>query len=93
MKFCRNFADNLENVEIFEFSSENSYFERVRMVRMVRSLADRTFQPRREGQGPHDAARDAAGHAAGDAAEHAAGDEGGHATGYVCPNSEFERFF
>ena len=36
--------------EIFEFSSENSYFERirtvrmVRMVRMVRSLADRTFQ-------------------------------------------------
>ena len=38
--------------EIFEFSSENSYFERirtvrmVRMVRMVRSLADRTFQPR-----------------------------------------------
>ena len=48
MKFCRNFADNLENVEInfsefFEFSSENSYFERirtVRMVRMVRSLAD-----------------------------------------------------
>ena len=53
MKFCRNFADNLENVwnfeisEIFEFSRENSYFERirmVRMVRMVRSLADRTFQ-------------------------------------------------
>ena len=38
--------------EIFEFSWENSYFERilmvriVRMVRMVRSLADRTFQPR-----------------------------------------------
>ena len=32
--------------EIFEFSSENSYFERTRMVRMVRSLADRTFQPR-----------------------------------------------
>ena len=33
--------------EIFEFSTENSYFERirmVRMVRMVRSLADRTFQ-------------------------------------------------
>ena len=33
--------------EIFEFSRENSYFERirtVRMVRMVRSLADRTFQ-------------------------------------------------
>ena len=36
--------------EIFEFSSEISYFERirtvrvVRMVRMVRSLADRTFQ-------------------------------------------------
>ena len=30
--------------EIFEFSSENSYFERIRMVRMVRSLADRTFQ-------------------------------------------------
>ena len=55
MKFCRNFADNLENVEIlkfseiFEFSREISYFERirmVRMVRMVRSLADRTFQPR-----------------------------------------------
>ena len=57
MKFCRNFADNLENVtimlkfsEIFEFSRENSYFERIRMVRtvqmvrMVRSLADRTFQ-------------------------------------------------
>ena len=53
MKFCRNFADNLENVdilsfsEIFEFSRQNSYFERirtVRMVRMVRSLADRTFQ-------------------------------------------------
>ena len=50
MKFCRNFADNLEKVEIFrifEFSRENSYFERirmVRMVRMVRSLADRTFQ-------------------------------------------------
>ena len=54
MKFCRNFADNLENdikmlkfSEIFEFSRENSYFERVRMVRMVRmvrSLADRTFQ-------------------------------------------------
>ena len=35
--------------EIFEFSSENSYFERirtVRMVRMVRSIADRTFQLR-----------------------------------------------
>ena len=30
--------------EIFEFSRENSYFERIRMVRMVRSLADRTFQ-------------------------------------------------
>ena len=36
--------------EIFEFSKENSYFERIRMVRtvrmvpMVRSLADRTFQ-------------------------------------------------
>ena len=38
MKFCRNFADNLENVEIFceifEFSKkkipENSYFERIR---------------------------------------------------------------
>ena len=54
MKICRNFTDNLENVEIlfnfrnfFEFSRENSYFERirmVRMVRMVRSLADRTFQ-------------------------------------------------
>ena len=35
--------------EIFEFSRENSYFDRirtVRMVRMVRSLADRTFQLR-----------------------------------------------
>ena len=35
--------------ENFEFSGENSNFERirmVRMVRMVRSLADRTFQPR-----------------------------------------------
>ena len=32
---------------IFEFSGENSYFERIRMVRMVRSLADRTFQLRR----------------------------------------------
>ena len=30
--------------EIFEFSRENSHFERIRMVRMVRSLADRTFQ-------------------------------------------------
>ena len=33
--------------ELFEFSRENSHFERirmVRMVRMVRSLADRTFQ-------------------------------------------------
>ena len=36
--------------EFFEFSKENSYFERilmvrmVRMVRIVRSLADRTFQ-------------------------------------------------
>ena len=30
--------------EFFEFSRENSYFERIRMVRMVRSLADRTFQ-------------------------------------------------
>ena len=49
MKFCRNFADNLEKLmlkfsEIFEFSREKSYFERIRMVRMVRSLADRTFQ-------------------------------------------------
>ena len=56
MQFCRNFADNLENVEIseiFEFSRANSYFERIRMVRtvrtvrkvrMVRSLADRTIQ-------------------------------------------------
>ena len=44
MKFCRNFADNLENSEIFEFSRGKSYFERIRMVRMVRSLADRTFQ-------------------------------------------------
>ena len=37
----------LKKFEIFEFSSDNSYFERirtVRMVRMVRSLADRTFQ-------------------------------------------------
>ena len=54
MKFCWNFADNLENVEFFwNFwifygkIPENSNFERiqmVRMVRMVRSLADRTFQ-------------------------------------------------
>ena len=49
-KFYRNFADILENVEIFwnfEFSRENSYFDRIRMVqmvRMVRCLADRTFQ-------------------------------------------------
>ena len=41
----------LEFSELFEFSRENSCFERirmvriVRMVRMVRSLADRTFQP------------------------------------------------
>ena len=33
----------LKFFEIFEFSRENSYFERIRMVRMVRSLADRTF--------------------------------------------------
>ena len=55
-QFCRNFADNLENVENFwnfEFSRGNCSkflnFERirmVRMVRMVRSLADRTSQPR-----------------------------------------------
>ena len=41
--------------EIFEFSIDNSYFERirtVRMVRMVRSLADRTFQPRQVRQRP-----------------------------------------
>ena len=40
--------------EIFEFSMENSCFERirmVRMVRMVRSLADRTFQLGVERQG------------------------------------------
>ena len=59
MKFCQNFADNLENdkmlkiSEFFEVSRGISYFERIRMVRlvrMVRSLADRTFQPR--GQPP-----------------------------------------
>ena len=36
-------------LKFFEFSNENSYIERirtVRMVRIVRSLADRTFQPR-----------------------------------------------
>ena len=65
MKFCQNFADNLENVEIseiFEFSMENSYFERirmvriVRMVRMVRFLADRTFQLCRRPRGSPGAA-------------------------------------
>ena len=42
--------------EIFEFSRENSYFERIRMVRMVRSLADRTFQPRPGPLAAHDRA-------------------------------------
>ena len=43
LKFCRNFAENLENVEILNFlkflnflgNIQYSYFERIRMVRMV----------------------------------------------------------
>ena len=53
MKFCRNFADNLENVEHFRNFLANipefwktSDRTRIWKVRMVRSLADRTFQLR-----------------------------------------------
>ena len=41
------FSEILNFLRKIEFSTENSYFERirtVRMVRMVRALADRTFQ-------------------------------------------------
>ena len=63
MKFCRNFADIFENVEIKIFLKflnflakipefrKNSDRTLIGIVRLVRSLADRTFQLRREGQG------------------------------------------